>query len=116
MGKKKIAKRKAPKEADDGLTFEQALGELEKIVTDLETGNLGLAESLERYEQGVSHLKRCQTELDRAERRIDLLCGMDAQGNPVTETFDSDDEEALEAKAGARAKKRTAKTGKNLFD
>lgn len=116
MAKKKIANRKAPKEADNSLTFEQALGELEKIVTDLENGNLGLAESLERYEQGVSHLKRCQTELDRAERRIDLLCGMDAQGNPVTETFDSDEEESLKAKSGARAKKRTAKTGKNLFD
>ena len=116
MAKKKIAKRKASQEPDDSLSFEQALGELEKIVTDLETGNLGLAESLARYEQGVNHLKRCQSELDRAERRIDLLCGMDAQGNPVTETFDFDEEEALEAKAGARSKKRTAKSGKNLFD
>ncbi len=116
MGKKKIAKRKTKTDSEEGIPFEQALGELEKIVSDLEAGNLGLAESLEKYEEGVGHLKRCQTELDRAERRIDLLCGVDAQGNPVTESFDSDVEEGLESKASARAGKRTAKSGKKLFD
>ena len=47
---------------------------------DLEEGRLGLAESLGRYEEGIKLLKQCYTQLEQAERRIELLTGFDAGG------------------------------------
>ena len=59
-----------------------ALSELEVIVGELEGGKLGLADALARYEQGVKHLKSCHGLLERAERRIEILSGIDADGKP----------------------------------
>ena len=69
-------------------TFETALDQLEGIVHELEEGRLGLQEALDRYELGVKSLRRCYDLLQKAERRIELLSGIDAQGNPVTQPFD----------------------------
>jgi len=69
-------------------SFEQALAALEQIVRDLEDGRCGLAESLARYEQGVKLLKNCYAQLEQAERRIELLTGIDAAGNAVVAPFD----------------------------
>ena len=61
----------------DELTFEQALEALEKIVRELEDGQTGLEESLQRYEMGVALLKRCYGQLCEAEQRILQLTGVD---------------------------------------
>ena len=92
-------------------SFEQALQELEQIVRKLEEGQLGLSDSLGQYEAGVKRLQQCFAALEKAERRIELLSGVDAAGNPVTKPF-SDDDLALEEKAGARSRRRSAKTNK----
>lgn len=76
-------------ETIDNLNFEQALERLESVVRDLESTETGLDKSLERYEDGVRLLKRCRTILDEAERKIRLLTGVDAEGNPVTADFDA---------------------------
>ena len=86
-------------------TFEIALAELESIVHQLEEGDLGLAESLARYEQGVKHLKHCYQLLKAAEQRIELLTGVDASGAAITEPF-RDEELSLEDQAGSRRRKR----------
>jgi exodeoxyribonuclease VII small subunit len=69
-------------------TFEQSLKRLEEIVHALEEGELGLNEALERYEEGVKLLRQSYDLLQRAERRIELLSGVDAEGNPITQPFD----------------------------
>jgi exodeoxyribonuclease VII small subunit len=68
--------------------FEAALRRLEQIVDDLERGEPDLSAALARYEQGVRLLARCHAVLDRAERSVALLTGVDAAGNPVTAPFD----------------------------
>src|SRR6476661_1939370 len=68
--------------------FEESLGALEAIVHDLEEGQLGLAEALARYEEGVKHLKHCYQILEAAERKIELLTGVADDGTPSTEPFD----------------------------
>lgn len=68
--------------------FEEALERLETIVHELEEGEIGLAEALARYENGVQLLKQCYSLLEHAERRIEQLCGFDADGNPVVQPFD----------------------------
>jgi exodeoxyribonuclease VII small subunit len=70
------------------LTFEAALKRLEEIVHLLEDGNLGLNEALDRYEEGAMLLRHSYELLERAERRIELLSGVDAEGNPITQVFD----------------------------
>lgn len=71
----------------DELTFEQALEALEKIVRDLEVGQTGLEDSLERYETGVHLLKRCYGQLCEAEQRILQLTGVDETGKPIVQLF-----------------------------
>ncbi len=60
-------------------TFEQALGDLEKIVTEVEQGKIGLEESIEKYEQGMKLIKYCRAILEQAEKRIETI-SKDGQG------------------------------------
>jgi exodeoxyribonuclease VII small subunit len=68
-------------------SFEHSLAELEAIVHELEDGQLGLAEALARYEQGVKHLKHCFALLKSAEQKIELLTAVTENGAAVTEPF-----------------------------
>ncbi|MGI8980871.1 MAG: exodeoxyribonuclease VII small subunit [Pirellulaceae bacterium] len=72
-------------------SFEAALASLEAIVHDLEDGDLGLAEALARYEQGIKHLRHCYDLLEQAERKIELLTGIDAEGRAKTVPFAEQD-------------------------
>lgn len=89
------------------------MARLEAIVRDLEDGDLGLAEALARYEAGVGLLKDCHQLLERAERRIELLSGFDAEGNPVTVPFDDTASATTDAEPKQRSRKRTAVAPRN---
>jgi exodeoxyribonuclease VII small subunit len=71
----------------DSPTFEQALAELEKIVRELEDGQVSLEESLARYERGIGLLKLCYGQLQQAEQKIQLLTGVDEDGRPAARPF-----------------------------
>ncbi len=96
---------KKPSQEEPELSFEQALEELEATVHRLEDGQLGLDEALECYEGGVARLKRCYALLRRAERRIELVRGVDAAGDSTTESLD-DPAETLQEKADSRSRRR----------
>lgn len=102
--KKKLVARKDP--AQGVRSFEASLGELENVVRDLEEGQLGLSESLQRYEEGVAFLKQCYASLREAERKIEILSGVDSEGNPVTIPLDGDDDLELTEKAKQRSRRR----------
>ena len=55
------------------LNFEKQLSELEKIVADMERGDMSLEESLQAYERGVQLTRECQAALDSAQQRINVL-------------------------------------------
>ncbi len=105
MAKKQAGKKTRPATSDER-TFEEALAELEKIVGQLEEGQLGLSDSLARYEQGAACLKQCYQELRRAERKIELLMGVDEAGQAQTEPF-GEAEMSLEEKQQARGRRRS---------
>jgi exodeoxyribonuclease VII small subunit len=88
-------------------SFEQALGQLEAIVTQLEEGQLGLDDSLGEYQKGVKYLRVCYELLEKAQRRVELLTGVDADGNPTKVDFDDQSSESLAAKAASRSKRRS---------
>lgn len=54
-------------------SFEASLNELERIVEQLEEGDLSLEDSLKLFEQGIRLSRDCQKRLDEAERKIDVL-------------------------------------------
>jgi len=58
-----------------GLTFGEAIGEIESIVTALESGQLELEESLARYERGVALVRFVQSRLSEAQQRVTMLIG-----------------------------------------
>ncbi len=108
MAKKKV-KRTADPDAEP-LSFEQALARLERIVAQLEEGQLGLDDSLAQYEQGIKYLKQCYRQLERAERKIELLAGVDEQGRVRGAPFD-EAEMSLEEKQAARSRRRSRAPG-----
>jgi exodeoxyribonuclease VII small subunit len=68
-------------------TFEASLEALERIVQELERGDLPLEKSLELFEQGIGLSRQCQERLSQAERRIEILL-RDNQGRPVVSAFE----------------------------
>jgi exodeoxyribonuclease VII small subunit len=59
------------KEREQG--FEESLSALEKIVGQLESGDLPLERALDLFEEGVALARRCQSQLEAAERKVELL-------------------------------------------
>lgn len=55
------------------MKFDQALKRLEKLVEEMENRELPLEESLEKYEEGVGLARRCLEQLNRAEKKIEIL-------------------------------------------
>ncbi len=60
-------------------SFETAIEQLESITDQIESGQIGLEESLKQYEQGMKLIQQCRSILDAAEKRIVHL-GADSAG------------------------------------
>ena len=54
-------------------SFEQAIEELQTIVTALEAGNVSLDDSLGLYERGIELVRLCNNRLDEAQQRISMV-------------------------------------------
>jgi len=65
-----MSKQASSKKAPD---FEASLQELEGLVEALESGELSLAESLERFKRGVELSKHCHQMLDQARQSVEVL-------------------------------------------
>ena len=53
--------------------FEKSMESLEKIVTELENGELNLDESVKKFEEGIALSKKCSEILETAEKKIKIL-------------------------------------------
>lgn len=71
------------------LSFEESARRLGAIVEELEGGDLPLERSLQLFEEGIRLARAAQARLDRAEKRVEELLGVDAQGRPVVRDFES---------------------------
>lgn len=63
------------------LTFEQAVEQLERIIERIESGSIGLEQSLKEYERGVLLRDHCREILARTEQRVAEL-NPDSEGKP----------------------------------
>ncbi len=86
MAKKKTSGSKAAEtDRNESIDFEAAMEEIQTIVEDLESGSLGLTESLQHYETGVKRLEQCHAALAAAEQRVRVLSGFDENGYAQTD-------------------------------
>ena len=60
-------------------SFEQAVEQLEGLIEQIESGEIGLEDALKRYEDGTKLIQRCRSILDSAEKKIGELT---ADGEP----------------------------------
>ena len=65
--------QKTPGDAENVMSFEEAVTRLEKIVADLEGGRYSLEESLQKFEEGIALGNRCRQMLARADLRVRQL-------------------------------------------
>lgn len=69
-----------PKPDIEALSFEQALAELERIVQQLESGEVELERSIEIYERGAALRAHCESKLKNAELKVEkIVRGEDGQ-------------------------------------
>ena len=81
------------------LKFEQAIEQLEEIVEQIESGEVGLEECLERYERGMELKAQCEKILAAAQKKIATLTADDKGGLTVegdVDNLDSDADEDVE--------------------
>lgn len=84
------------------MTFEDALSQLESIVSELERGETPLEQTIARFERGIALSRRCEDRLNEADRKVAVLL---REGNQVVEV-DMQSGERLEvhqARATSRA-------------
>ena len=74
------------------LNFEKALEELETTVDKLEKGKMTLKESLDLFERGIKLAKYLRTELEKAEKKVEILL-KDETGEVKAEAFSEESEE-----------------------
>ena len=73
------------------LKFEKAVQRLEKIVDDLEKGELDIDKSLEMFEEGIKMSRVCSKKLNEAEAKIEKLT-RNQKGELITELFPLEDD------------------------
>jgi exodeoxyribonuclease VII small subunit len=77
---------------NQNLTFEQAMQSLEETIKKLESGDLPLSESIEKYKTAMQLVQYCRKELSQAELEIEQL--MDARTEPDKQSAGSKEEGA----------------------
>ena len=80
-----------PDNKDNLKDFEKSLQSLEKIVSHMESGELGLEESLAQFENGIKLARTCQDTLANAELRVEQL--IEKNGLQQTVPFEGLDED-----------------------
>ena len=73
--------------------FEEQIDELEKVVEQLEKGDLPLEQSVDLYERGMKLSNACKAQLASAESRIQVLLEPDEQGEVRTADLEVEDDE-----------------------
>jgi exodeoxyribonuclease VII small subunit len=76
------------KKTEAGPDFEKTLAELEKLVLNLEEGDLSLDESLSGFKHGIELTQQCQSVLENAQQTVEQLTNIDDQDS--LKVFDPD--------------------------
>jgi exodeoxyribonuclease VII small subunit len=75
----------------EAIDFEKSLKRLEKIVGELEQGDISLDDALKRYEEGIELARGCSKMLKEAKTRVEKL--MKKEGSLTVEQFEPEQQE-----------------------
>jgi exodeoxyribonuclease VII small subunit len=75
--------------AKQTINLEKTLADLEKLVEELESGDLPLEKAMQKFEQGIKLTRNCQAALKEAEQKVEIL--LKSAGGEELEEFDADD-------------------------
>lgn len=78
--------------AKKNLNLERALGDLEDLVEELESGDLPLEKAMKKFEEGIKLTRGCQAALKEAEQKVEILL-QGAGGDEELEDFIADDDD-----------------------
>ena len=76
------------KKKQTGFDFEQALEDLEALVSSMEAGELSLEDSLQAFEKGIKLTRKCQAALKRAEQKVQVLINEDGDTEELEVEYD----------------------------
>ena len=96
------------------MKFEEALKRLEKIVQELEDGDLPLDEACEKYEEGIRLSKACAKKLEQAKKRVEILL-KNEDGSIELKEFDQRKAQEEEKPQDSKKKKAKAVSGEELI-
>jgi exodeoxyribonuclease VII small subunit len=83
-----VSKKPSANKTEAPPDFEKVLAELEQIVERMELGELSLDESLKHFERGIALTRSCQSALQQAEQKVEILLRKSGGAEPfVTEEF-----------------------------
>ena len=68
--------------------LEKSLAELEELVEELESGDLPLEKAMKKFEEGIKLTRGCQTALQEAEQKVEIL--LKSAGGEDLEEFEVD--------------------------
>lgn len=74
------------------LNLEKSLADLEKLVEELESGDLPLEKAMQKFEDGIKLTRNCQAALRDAEQKVEILL-KSTGGDELVEDFIADDED-----------------------
>lgn len=69
--------------------LEKSLADLEKLVTELESGDLPLEKAMQKFEEGIKLTRGCQAALKEAEQKVQIL--LKSAGGEDLQEFEQDD-------------------------
>ncbi len=72
------------------IDLEKSLASLEKLVEELESGDLPLEKAMQKFEEGIKLTRGCQAALREAEQKVEIL--LKSAGGENLEEFEADDE------------------------
>ena len=72
-------------------TFEQSMKQLERIVQELEDGDLPLEKAIKKFEEGIKLTQLCSARLDETEKKVSILM-KDATGRMAAKPFRPEDD------------------------
>lgn len=90
--------RKATGKPDETVNFEKAMARLEKIVSEMESGELPLEDMIARFEEGQGLITFCTGKLNEVEKKVEML--VKKGGEIVTVPFDADAGDTAAEEAG----------------
>src|SRR4051812_18483637 len=102
------------KAAGTELNFETAMDRLEKIVEQMESGQLPLEDLIVRYEEGMNLVKVCQERLASAEQKIEIIARNNA-GKPVVKNFEPEAASKIDTEVLAQTEKESDTDEVRLF-